>query len=62
MRHVPEYLIPQKKINVSAGATVGYVPFKIQKKRRGTKNHRKPTGAAAKRRADPLKGLTLSSK
>lgn len=48
MKHVPDYMIPKKKINVNAGSAVGYVPFKVEKKGRGKKYFKKPVGAAAK--------------
>lgn len=58
LRHVPEYLIPKKKVVISAGAATGFVPFRVTNGRqRGSKYHRKPIGSAAKRRSDPLKSF-----
>lgn len=47
MKHIPDYLIPKKKINVSAGSAVGYVPFNIQKKSKKNK-YRKSVGVSKK--------------
>jgi hypothetical protein len=63
MKHVPDYLIPKKRINVSASSAVGYVPFKVQKKTRGgSKKYRKVVGVSAKRQSDPLKSFSMAKK
>ncbi|KAL2913389.1 ATP-dependent DNA/RNA helicase [Polyrhizophydium stewartii] len=57
MRNVPTYLLPKGKVGVSAGSSSGYVPFRVDSKRRVSKK-RVPTSAAAKRKADPLKSFS----
>ena len=59
MRHVPTYLMPKGKVSVSSGDAVGYVPFKMQRKR-GGKTYKKTKSAAGKRKSDPLKSFSYS--
>jgi ATP-dependent RNA helicase DDX56/DBP9 len=57
LRHVPKYLLPKGKLQVHSGESSGYVPFRMDKKKRGAKKYKKPTGAAEKRKQDPLKSF-----
>ncbi|KAJ3271169.1 ATP-dependent DNA/RNA helicase [Terramyces sp. JEL0728] len=59
MRHVPDYMLPKGKVTVSSGNSSGYVPFKIEKKRRG-KKFKKVEGASSKRKKDPLKSFSYT--
>jgi hypothetical protein len=58
---VPKYLLPNGKVAVASGDSTGYVPFRIDKKRRG-KKYKKPTSASQKRKQDPLKSFQSSKK
>lgn len=60
MRHVPEYLMPKGKVSVTLGSKNGYVPFHMEKKRRGKKGT-SGAKAGAKRKSDPLKSFKVSS-
>ncbi|KAH6576674.1 hypothetical protein BASA50_001879 [Batrachochytrium salamandrivorans] len=61
LRHVPDYLLPKGKVSISAGASKGFVPFRVNKKRKSQKGKSKLTSAASKRKADPLKSFTYSA-
>ncbi|KAJ3030609.1 ATP-dependent DNA/RNA helicase [Rhizophlyctis rosea] len=65
LKHIPDYLMPKR--TSAAGASVGHVPFRMQKRRRpgGKKgNFGKKGGKASssvqKRKADPLKSFSYS--
>ncbi|KAI8913513.1 P-loop containing nucleoside triphosphate hydrolase protein [Gorgonomyces haynaldii] len=55
LKRVPEYLLPKKKVSVTAGEKTTFVPFRLEKKR-GRKFPKK-MGSAAKRKLDPLKQI-----
>jgi ATP-dependent RNA helicase DDX56/DBP9 len=64
MRHIPSYLLPKGKLAVTTGDNkVGYVPFKVDKRKRGgwkAKMKAKSSGVS-KRKSDPLKSFKSSS-
>lgn len=60
MRHIPTYLLPKGKLAVTTGSesTVGYVPFRVEKRKRGGwKAKMKAKSASSKRKSDPLKSF-----
>jgi ATP-dependent RNA helicase DDX56/DBP9 len=57
LRHVPKYLLPKGKVQVQSGESTGFVPFRMDKKRRGAKKYKKPTAASQQRKQDPLKSF-----
>ncbi|KAI8900299.1 P-loop containing nucleoside triphosphate hydrolase protein [Globomyces pollinis-pini] len=57
MRHVPSYLLPKGKLQVTTGESNEYVPFRIDKKKR-SKHKGKSSGSG--KRKDPLKSFSYS--
>ena len=63
MRHIPSYLLPKGKLAVTTGeSNVGYVPFKVEKRKRGWKAKMKAkSSGVSKKKTDPLKSFKSSS-
>ncbi|KAK5669934.1 hypothetical protein BDV3_004046 [Batrachochytrium dendrobatidis] len=61
LRHVPNYLLPKGKVGVASGASTGFVPFRVNKKRKMQKGRGKPSSNASKQRADPLKSFKYTA-